>query len=842
MDALGTLASRLAECTDLPSAADLLAEYVRAETPGAAVRVYLLGPGDRCAGCPRARACMVRDRCLHLEGSQGDFAWPPGHAGRIPRLARPWSGVLAGVDHAGPAPEEMEPESEPGEASEPSRPCHLFPLRAGGEVEGVLAVRLPEALPDERHVRLQTAAHLSASTFRLLGTLDTANRRSKQILLVNEVGRKVNSILNDELLLRQAVVDIQRTFGFHNVMIFMREQGQDHLTLLAQASTHALPSRVAGAVAVGEGIVGRACRRGATEVVDDVSQDPDFVPWYSDTRSEIAVPIQIGGVVEGVLNVESDRVGGFGDADRLVLETVANQLAIAIENARLFGMVREREDRYRLLLESNPGAVLHLDGEGRVVFTNPAASRLTGFDRADLQERLAEFTDLAVPEDREALDAALREALRGVARHDLEFRVVHADGRPRSVKASLQPLTRERGEARGVVVLAVDQSREKELDDQLRQSEKLSAIGGLVSGVAHELNNPLAGILGFSQLLLGRPVEEWTRGDVEKIERNARRCQQIVENLLAFARQARLRKRRANVNEVIDSVIRLHEYQFRMDNVVIERDLDLRVPALPLDVNRWQQVFINLAANAHQALLSGGGEDRRIRFATRRRDGAVEIRVSDNGPGVPPAMRSRVFEPFFTTKESGTGLGLGICFGIVAEHGGTIELDPHHEPGASFRITVPIHGQGGEPGPEVDAASPAPAPAVSPERPRRALVVDDEEHVAEVVAGALQRHHYQVDAVRDAETALARLREGRYDVILTDVFMPGRMSGLDLYDLLRRERPDLARRMIFLTGNALNDAVADRIADQGVRCIEKPFDIHELASTVNEVANGPSPT
>jgi two-component system NtrC family sensor kinase len=826
MDALGTLAARLAETTDVPSAADLLAEHARRLVPQSGARVWLVAPGDLCATCMRARTCAARDRCLHLAADQGRFDLPPGHVERIPLADPGFAPAVAGRESTALPPEMA---GVGGEAE-----GLLLPLVAGGERLGVLGLRAP-SIPPAAGDALRVAACLAGSSMRALAGLQTDDRRLRQILLVNDLGRKVTSILNDDLLLRQAAIDIQRSFGFHNVMIFMRDGDPDRLALRAHASASGARPPPEGSVPIDRGVVGRACRRKATEVVADVARDSDFLPWWSDTRSEIAVPIQIGGAVEGVLNVESDRVDGFGESDRLVLETVANQMAIAIENARLFGMVKEREDRYRLLLESNPGAVFHLDETGRVTFTNTAASHLTGQGKTALAERLRTFSDLAVPEHRATLEQALGDALRGVARHDLDVRVQHADGHPRHVKAAFQPLVGEDGVPRGVVVLAIDQSREQELQAQLRQSERLSAIGSLVSGVAHELNNPLAGILGFSQLLLAKPPEEWTRQDVQKIERNAQRCQQIVENLLAFGRQARLRKKPADLNEVIDGVVRLNEYQFRMDDVAIERDLDLRVPKIPLDVPRWQQVFVNLAANAHQALVgSARTKGRKVRFETRRRGDEIVIRVSDNGPGIPAHLRARVFEPFFTTKETGTGLGLGICFGIVADHGGRIELAPDHGEGACFVITVPIPGESGA----APAAAPsAPAAASRDGRGRRALVVDDEAAVCEVVGGTLANHQYEVDMVADAEAALARIRERPYDVILTDLFMPGEMNGLGLFDVLSEERPALARRVIFLTGSTLSDQVADRIAGLGIRCIEKPFDIHELARTVNEVAS-----
>lgn len=827
----GLLASRLADATDVTSAAEFLAGHLLELVPGGGARVWLFGGGDRCGTCVRARDCGVRDRCLHLEASLGTFARPPGHDERIPRTDPMWVGPAEG--RAPETPVSPPPQLEAHDSDEEGGVALLVPLLAGGEVVGVAGLRCPAPPSAEIETAVRIAAFLAASTFRLLLSLEMENRRCQQILLVSDLGRKVNSILDDSLLLKQAAVDIHRTFGFHNVMIFMRQaEGAVRLLLRAQASTYAMPSKLHSGVRLDQGIVGRACVRRATEIVSDVTQDPDFVSWFPDTKSEIAIPIQISGVVEGVLNVESDRIGSFGESERLVLETVANQLAIAIENARLFGMVKEREDRYRVLVESNPGAVIHLDAGGSIVFANPAASELTGREKDDLLTDGMTLTRLVRKESQTDLEEAISDALRGMPRRDVEIEIPHTDGNVRFAQASFQPLFGEQSEPQGVVVLVRDRTREKDLQNRLYQSEKLSAIGGLVSGVAHELNNPLAGIMGFAQLLLSRPTKEWTRRDVEKIEKNARRCRTIVENLLAFARQARLSRRLANLNEIIDSVLRLNEYQFHVDDIEILRDFDMRIPPLQLDVNRWQQVFVNLALNAHQAIVQADSPKRVIRFETRLKEDRVFVRVCDTGPGIPTEKRGRVFEPFFTTKEEGTGLGLGICYGIVTEHGGTIDLETTADEGTCFRISLPIEVQPLMPLPMEAEAKPTPS---STGLGRRILVVDDEEYVRDVIARTLESHHYAVDVVANGVSALQQIREHSYDAVLSDISMPGQYKGVELYDRVQEEWPDLAQRFVFLTGHMHDNALTAQIDARGGRCIEKPFDIHELARVVGKV-------
>jgi signal transduction histidine kinase len=436
-----------------------------------------------------------------------------------------------------------------------------------------------------------------------------------------------------------------------------------------------------------------------------------------------------------------------------------------------------------------------------------------------------------VRDDRPALAEALARAAAGRAERGVEFRSEHADGRERWVSAEIQPLS-DAGGTKGVLLLARNVTRERELHDQLQQADKLKAMGEMVSGVAHELNNPLSGILGYAQLFLTRPTDEWPRGDMEKIEANARRCKKIVENLLAFARQSRSEKQSANLNEVLESVLALNEYPFRLDGVEIVRELDPRIPQLSLDVSRWQQVFINLATNAREAMVAAHSPARRITFSTRLREDSVEVRVEDTGPGIPSENLARVFEPFFTTKAHGTGLGLGLCYGIVTDHGGTIGVES--EPGRGAACTIRLPRRVEDP--------PLPA-APRPERDRgslagggmRALVVDDEQVVRDVVTHVLELHGYEVHVARDSAEALERLASGSYDVILSDLRMPGDLDGMGLARRLFETKPKLARRLVFMTGDIMDSGVFRDIEDLGMAYVKKPFDIRELARVVNGV-------
>jgi len=835
LETLAGLAALLASARTAEGACEAMVEHLRRGIPGSTARAYLLGPGDKCATCHRARECPTRDRCFHLAAGAGFFTQPHGHAERVPRVGTAWAESMLSP-HAQPTevcPPELLP---PGTSSSPPSTVVFLPLRASGEPIGVVGVRVPieSAVHAAEHgsaAALLTGAAVAAATARA-----EERRRFDQLLLVNALGRKVNSILNRDLVMSHAVVEIQRAFGYRHVTLFEVDPSRTRLLLRAQASRYQRTGPSDVSIEMGQGIVGRVAARGQTVRVDDVSREADYLELWPDTKSEVAVPIPIGGVVAAVINVESDVVNAFSEADVVVLETAALQFATALENARLFGRVRQSEEEYRTLIETSTVAILQIDRSGRLTYANPAAAALTGIDRASILTRLADPADLAVEGDREALKRALAAAAEGESQRGLELRARHTDGRARFVAAEIQPLVGDGGTRTGVLLLARDVTREKELQAQLTHSEKLKAMGEMVSGVAHELNNPLAGILGLAQLFLVQPSDQWSRPDMEKIEANARRCKQIVANLLAFARKAPLHRQLASVNEVIDSVIRLNEYSFELDNVRMVRKFDPRVPSVSLDVSNWQRVFINLAQNAREAMVDAAAPTRRITFTTRWQDPEIVIEVQDTGPGIPAHVRARIFDPFFTTKSGGTGLGLGLCFGIVTEHGGTIADDPESRDGASFVIRVPAR----------TAPPPVPPPAGSEETPlppsavrRRALVVDDEPVIRDVVARTLELRGYRVDMAKDSTEALARAAETPYHAVLIDLRMPGELDGLGLHRRLQAVHPRLARRVVFMTGDLLRNDAIDEITSQGLTYVHKPFDIRELGRVVDLVAGSP---
>jgi two-component system NtrC family sensor kinase len=369
---------------------------------------------------------------------------------------------------------------------------------------------------------------------------------------------------------------------------------------------------------------------------------------------------------------------------------------------------------------------------------------------------------------------------------------------------------------------------------QLIQSEKLSAVGEFVAGVAHELNNPLAAVVGFSEMLKENDVDTQNRRYLDMIYKSAQRCQKIVQSLLSFARRHQPERKPMCVNAMVETVLEMLNYQLRTSNIEVITQLDPALSVVLADGHQIQQVLLNVINNARQALenrQSGG----RIIINTETSGENVRIIVRDNGPGILPENLRRIFDPFFTTKQvgQGTGLGLSLCYGIIKEHGGTITPLSRPGEGAMFTIELPVFHLAGEP---VGAshATPFKSPDASAGAGEKILVIDDEEAILQMLRERLTRSGYHVDTVTDGENALHRLREKNYDVMLCDWKMPG-LNGRQIYEQLRISNPALCQRIVFLSGDVVNTSMRRFLETEKRPCLAKPFALEEIHAAIKTV-------
>jgi two-component system NtrC family sensor kinase len=390
-------------------------------------------------------------------------------------------------------------------------------------------------------------------------------------------------------------------------------------------------------------------------------------------------------------------------------------------------------------------------------------------------------------------------------------------------------------------ILLLDETRQayenlRRTQEQLLQSEKMAAIGQLISGVAHELNNPLTAILGYSQLLSSSEfVNERGADYVGKLYKQARRTHRIVNNLLSFSRQQKPERLPVRINQVIEDTLALREYDLRVNNIHIHRDLAGNLPLTGADAHQLQQVFLNILNNAVDAILerSDRGD---IRVRTWQSEGRIVAEFVDSGPGIQDTHR--VFDPFYTTKAvgKGTGLGLSICYGIITEHGGEITVDNAPGQGASVTVALPVLPVGGSSSEsELEGAGDLPATG-------RVLLVDDEEAILELEREILVGRRLTVIAVRSGEEAIKLLETEQVDLIVTDMTMPGAVTGRALYEWVRTYRPELAHRVVFTMSGAAGDDSPDLFKQSGCAHIQKPFEVEGFWRVVrNTLVEAESP-
>jgi two-component system NtrC family sensor kinase len=481
------------------------------------------------------------------------------------------------------------------------------------------------------------------------------------------------------------------------------------------------------------------------------------------------------------------------------------------------------ESRYRNLFEAASDAIMTFDSLGRFTTVNGAAEQISGYTHNELIGRF--FGPLLATE---ALPRALiefRRALSGAA-GQFETTMLHKNGERRHLTVSYACPER----SREVICMIRDATAEKQLQAQLIQAEKMAAIGQLVSGVAHELNNPLASISAFAQLLLAeRQLSAEQRHSADVVRAEARRASRIVHNLLTFARQHKAEKVPADVNGILHETLELRTYELNVRGITVVCDFDERTPPVTMvDVHQLQQVVLNLITNAEQAMTSFQGERHCLVLRTRTLADVVRIEVEDTGHGVPPDSMHQIFNPFYTTKPTGkgTGLGLSISLGIVSEHGGRIWAE-NVSGGARFTVELP----------RIECENRVPltlVPSAPPPHPEslRILVADDEEALRVALERFLSAEGHSVVVVGSGSEAIWR-GEGdeEFDVVLLDLRMPD-VSGQQVFERWRRDRRELSDRVVFITGDIVSSDLQTFLHGTGRPYIAKPFEFSAIVDVL----------
>jgi two-component system, NtrC family, sensor kinase len=689
---------------------------------------------------------------------------------------------------------------------------------------------------------ISAMAELVGLAVRSAGLTEQTHKLAEDLVGLQEVNKIISQSFDREGIIRRIVAEGKRLVKTSHCHLFLLDDLQ--ATLVRAASTQdGLPGTRELHIAVGENsLITRALLEKRTLTAEPIPDDPPSnirLRQSMHCTAAIFAPLVTKDQAMGVLACTEESAGGEFTSDEISrAETLAHQAAIAIENARLFGVVSRSQKEWETTFDALPDCVSVHDTSGRVIRANLALARRL---RTIPQAVVGKYCD-EIFSPHGSGDAICRH----VTSMESEGFVVYEAELPHmggTFEISVSRWYDKNNRLAGTIHVAKDVSNEKQLQQQLIQSEKLSAIGELISGIAHELNNPLTGVMGYAQLLQSRKdLDEKVKESLQKINSLALRCQKIVQNLLSFARKQKPERKLCNVNEILERTVDLRNYELKVNNIDVEHDLDRFLPRTIADAHQLQQVFLNLITNAEQAILEHQGRGKMtLRTRVDATGTRIVIEVSDTGPGIPESHLTKVFDPFFTTKEvgKGTGLGLSLSYGIIKEHGGNIFARSRLGDGATFVVEIPvIHRLHEEPQLPFQIVPPA-LKFESLVRNKRMLVVDDERYILDFFVEVFRHVPMRVDTACDGGAAMEMIEQNEYDVIVTDYRMPN-MDGRQLFDWIRLERPALQNKIVFVTGDTVSAETRRFFEGNAARYLAKPFKIEEVKDVIMQTLGGPA--
>ncbi|MCH7737151.1 MAG: PAS domain-containing protein [Chloroflexi bacterium] len=551
----------------------------------------------------------------------------------------------------------------------------------------------------------------------------------------------------------------------------------------------------------------------------------------------IGVPLIVGDQVIGTMGFNRGS-GPFSQKDLAKAERLGSLVAGAFADYKsevyrreAEEQLKESEGRFRQMAENMRGAFWLLDiSEKRMLYVSPNAEDIWGYSAEQFYDDYFGWIALVHPEDRDRVISEI-ERQRVTGEIDTEFRVVRSDGAVRWLSARGFPVKDEEGRLYRLAGIAEDITEQKSTMQRMIESSHLASIGQLSAGVAHEINNPLASIILYSEQLLGEDLPDSYRHGLEVISEQGKRAAKIVNNLLAFARKSDADMTESDLSDLVIRVLEIKAQEFKINNIHTVVNIEPDLPLVTMDTHLMTQVVLNIINNAEQACAAANrGGMLTVTGSTVAEN--VRISVSDDGPGIPADRLAKIFEPFFTTKDvgAGTGLGLSVSHGILSQHGGRIWAESTPGQGATFHIEVPIAG-----GVESKAKERLEESPVVPAAGKSSiLVVDDEIDLRNILGRRFVSQGYSVDLAENGEEAWLKINETAYGCIIIDLRLPG-ISGQELYGWIEDSDPAAAARVLFVTGDTMNPETASFLEGVPNLVLAKPFEYSEIKRLVASI-------
>jgi len=714
----------------------------------------------------------------------------------------------------------------------------FYPIRSGTHVLGNLFVsrknsKIAGSVDEEFIYAISEILGVAIVSSRIR---EQSDKLSEDLIALQEVNKIISLGFNLEDIIHRIVIEGKRLAKANQCHLFLLDDQRECLVGTASTQSENLDIRkVKIRIAESSTAVTALVERRVIAVEDILSGEQ--------TSSELMESLGWGAAIFAPLLTKEHSIGvlvcsddsrerKFTDDEILRAETLAHQAAIALENARLFQVVSRGRTEWVTTFDAMQDCVSVHDTTGKVIRANVAlAHRLQTIPQKIIGRYCSEIYD---PSGSSSIPCRHTRSLKSKKLLVEEISLPEMGG---EFQISVSPWYDRNNRLAGSIHVAKDVSNEKQLQQQLIQSEKLSAIGELISGIAHELNNPLTGVMGYSQLLqLREDLDDRAKESLLKINNLALRCQKIVQNLLSFARKQKPERTLSDINEIMEKTVELRIYELQVNNIQISQELDKNLPKTIADAHQLQQVFLNVLTNGEQAMLEAHGKGHlSIRTRTNSQKTKILVEITDDGPGIPESYLTRIFDPFFTTKEvgKGTGLGLSISYGMIKEHGGSIYARSRLEKGTTFTIELPIISRlQSETSESLEQRPQGQFDKLA--RGKRVLVVDDEQYILDFFVEVFQSLSMPVDTATNGRGAMDKMQNNEYDLIVTDFKMP-QMSGRDLFNWIKENRPPLANRMIFVTGDTVSPETSSFFEDNRNRYLAKPFKIEEVKEVIQKV-------
>jgi len=727
---------------------------------------------------------------------------------------------------------------------------NLLQLSHNRECQGMLMIICPRPSVTQQESQLaQTVAQIISPALAHAQRYSLTHRQlqetNQRLTLVNQISRRLSAILDMDQLLTEVVPLVQGGLGYSHVGIGLVDNDEivfqtitNHSEMLPDIKLKVEEPNIASWV----------IKNNQAQLVTDVKQaahyrlHPDL-----NINSVLAVPIRLARQVLGVLVVASDQVAAFNEEDQELLQAIADQLALALQNAESYGKLRqmaikalqESEERLRNIYEAANDAIFLIDPDtGHIIEANPRASQMLGYS----QEELVGMPIQQIHPDQTGLVNQLwQQTLKDQPCQSDQLTCITKSCDQIPVETSFSPVQiRDR---KYILAMVRDVTERKQLEAQLRQSQKMEAIGRLAGGIAHDFNNLLTVITGYSELLQNQMADEKMRKDAQQIIKAGERASALTRQLLAFSRRQMLQPKVVDINGIVADTEKLLRRLIGED-IELMTQLEPTLGRVKADPGQIEQVIMNLAINARDAMPRGGKlsiETANVKLSDKRARQYLGIEpgryillaVSDTGIGMDADTQAHIFEPFFTTKaqDKGTGLGLATVYGIVTQSEGAIKVYSEPNQGTTFKIYLP----------QIEDVATADMPADSPETTDQlpqgtetVLLVEDEAGVRGLAREILQRSGYSVLEAKSGSEALkiSDQYKATIHLLLTDVVMP-HMSGQELAEKLVLTHPET--KVLYMSGYTDKAIVNHGILEPGTQFLQKPFTPELLARRLRAV-------